>query len=93
MPGRPKFKREEVQIGGESHDFYFQDIIPCIRALFGDPSFAQRLIFAPERHYQDADHTTQVFSEMHTGKWWWSVQVRLHISLRGLLLTELLASP
>ncbi|KAH8983327.1 hypothetical protein EDB86DRAFT_2743780, partial [Lactarius hatsudake] len=25
--------------------------------------------------YKDANHTTQVFSEMHTGKWWWSMQV------------------
>jgi Plavaka transposase len=93
MPGRPKFKCEEIHIAGEACDFYFRDIIPSIRALFGDPSFAGRLVLAPERHYQDADHTTQVFSEMHTGKWWWSVQVCLHISLRGLLLTKLLAIP
>ncbi|KAN0140702.1 hypothetical protein V8E53_001529 [Lactarius tabidus] len=74
MPGRPKFKCEEVRIGGESYDFHFREIIPCLRALFGDPRFSNHLALAPERHYQDAGHTTQVFSEMHTGKWWWSVQ-------------------
>ncbi|KAI9461724.1 hypothetical protein BJY52DRAFT_1425670 [Lactarius psammicola] len=58
MPGRPKFKSEAIHFDGESFDFYFRDIIPCIRALFGDPAFARRLAFAPE------------FSEMHTGKWW-----------------------
>ena len=87
MPGRPKFKCEEIRIGEESFDFYFRDIIPCIRTLFGDPTFARRLVFAPERHYQDAGHTTQVFSEMNTGKWWWSVQVSPDISLHRLLCT------
>lgn len=77
MPGRPKFKCEEVEIGGESYDFHYRELIPSLRALFGDPRFSKRLIFAPERHYQDADHTMQVFSEMSTGKWWWSVQVRM----------------
>jgi hypothetical protein len=80
MPGRPKFKCEEIHFGGESFDFFFRDIIPCIRALFGDPTFATRLVFAPEHHYQDVEHTKQLFGEMHTGKWWWSVQVRQNIS-------------
>lgn len=80
MPGQPKFKCEEVRVGGESYDFHFRDIIPCIRTLFGDPRFARRLALAPERQYQDADHTTQIYSEMNTGKWWWSVQVRPDIS-------------
>jgi hypothetical protein len=26
-----------------------------VRALYGDPEFAQDLIFAPERHYLDPD--------------------------------------
>ncbi|KAI9451738.1 hypothetical protein BJY52DRAFT_1154329 [Lactarius psammicola] len=83
MPGRPKFKREDVCIGGESYDFYFREVIPCIRALFGDPRYSSRLVFAPERHYQDAGHTTQVFSEMYTGKWWWSVQQSLELRKSG----------
>ncbi|KAH9037408.1 hypothetical protein EDB83DRAFT_2228658, partial [Lactarius deliciosus] len=37
LPGPPKFKCEEIHLGGGSHDFYFRDIIPCIRMLFGDP--------------------------------------------------------
>ena len=89
LPGRPKFKREEVHIGRESYDFHFREIIPSLRALFGDPKFSDHLIFAPERHYQDASHTVQVFSEMYTGKWWWSVQVCMkasYICFRSLML-------
>jgi hypothetical protein len=75
LPGQPKFKCEEVKIGGELYDFHFQELIPSLRALFGDPRFSKQLIFTPEHHYQDVGHTTQVFSEMSPGKWWWSVQV------------------
>ena len=78
MPGRPRFKCEEVHISGESYNFYFREVIPCICMLFGDPRYSRQLIFVPERHYQDAGHTTQVFGEMYTGKWWWSVQVHTY---------------
>ncbi|KAN0139940.1 hypothetical protein V8E53_002245 [Lactarius tabidus] len=74
LPGRPRFKCEEISLGGESFDIHFREVIPCIRALFGDPNFASRLNLAPERHYLDEDCTVQIFSEMHTGNWWWSVQ-------------------
>ena len=40
LPGRLKFKREEVHIGGESYNFHFREIIPSLRALFGDPKFS-----------------------------------------------------
>jgi len=79
MPGCPKFKCEEVHIGGGSFDFYFHNIIPCIHSLFGDPTFAKWLIFKPEHHFEDAAQTNRIFNEMHTGKWWWSVQVCLNI--------------
>ena len=62
-------------LAGESYNVHFREIIPSLCALFGDPKFSDHLIFAPELHYQDASHTVQVFSEMYTGKWWWSVQV------------------
>ena len=75
LPGRPQFKQQEVVIGGETFDVYFRDIIPCIRALYGDPEFSSQLVFAPERHYVDKDCTVRSYNEMHTGNWWWSVQV------------------
>ncbi|KAI0317368.1 hypothetical protein OF83DRAFT_1121651, partial [Amylostereum chailletii] len=47
LPGRPKFKTEQVHIGGETLDVHYRDIIPCIQALFGDPEYAKHLVFAP----------------------------------------------
>ena len=80
LPGRPQFKCQNLSIAGETLQFYFRDIIPCIRSLYGDPEYARDLVFAPERHYTDHQRNCRVYSEMHTGDWWWSVQVRSRLS-------------
>ena len=49
----------------------------CIQALYGDPEFAPQLVFAPERHYMDNEHTNCMFYDMHTARWWWDVQVSM----------------
>jgi len=51
----------------------------CIRALYGDPKFVHELAFAPERHYSDPERTCRIYSELHTGDWWWAVQVRMRV--------------
>ena len=76
LPGRPPFETREVVIGGETHELQYRDILACIRSLYGDPEFTQDLVFSPEHHYSDRDRTCRVYSEMHTGDWWWAVQVR-----------------
>jgi hypothetical protein len=32
-------------------------------------------VFAPERHYTNEERTCRIYNEMHTGDWWWTVQV------------------
>ena len=76
MPGRPPFRCQDILIGNETLQFHFRDVLHCIRAIYGDPEFAQDLVFAPERHYVDHERTQRVYDEMYTGDWWWSVQVR-----------------
>ena len=76
LPGYPSFKSSVIKIGGENLQFHYRDILGCIRAIYGNPEFAHDLVFAPERHYLDSEQTCRVYSEMHTGDWWWSVQVR-----------------
>ncbi|KAH9021813.1 hypothetical protein EDB84DRAFT_520197 [Lactarius hengduanensis] len=72
---RPPFECEDFTIGGERLSFYFRNVLQCIRTFFGDPEFTHELAFAPERHYSDPERTCRVYSEMHTGDWWWAVQV------------------
>ena len=75
LPGQPPFKSQNFTIGGELLTFYFRDVMQCIRALYGDPEFAHELVFVPERHYADPERTCCIYSEIHTGDWWWAVQV------------------
>ncbi|KAJ7468883.1 hypothetical protein B0H11DRAFT_2159425 [Mycena galericulata] len=75
LPGRPKFTRSEVVVGGEAFDLYSRNILECVRALFGDSEFAPYLFVAPERHYADEDQTIRLYHNMHTAKWWWSTQI------------------
>jgi Plavaka transposase len=77
LPGRPSFVCQDLAIGGETLHFYHRDILQCIRALYGDPEFARHLAFTPERHYTDPERTCRIYSDMHTGEWWWAVQVRM----------------
>lgn len=72
---RPKFGRKRVEHAGETHEFFYRDIIECIRELFGCHDFVPYLKFKPERHYADADKTIRIYNEMHTGRWWWKIQV------------------
>ena len=75
LPGRPAFKRYEVMLGNEVCEVFFRDIIPCIRALFGDPNFDAVLALTPEKHYVDEERKVRMYHDMNTGRWWWSTQV------------------
>ena len=75
LQGRPSFQREEINLGDEEQEFYFREVIECVRALFGDSELAEHLVFAPERHYTSEERTCRIYNKMHTGDWWWTVQV------------------
>ena len=72
---RPQFVRTQVEVGNRLYDFFFRDILECIRALFADPEFAPYLVFEPELHYSDEKKQTRLYHDMHTGRWWWDTQV------------------
>jgi hypothetical protein len=82
--GLPQFVREEVEVAGQKYEFYHRDILECIQVLYGDPELTEFLAHAPEAHYTGSDRKSQIFSEMNTGRWWWTRQARsnlLHFSL------------
>ncbi|KAJ7707896.1 hypothetical protein B0H16DRAFT_1746444 [Mycena metata] len=74
LPGRPKFTRSEVVVNGEVFPLYSRDILECVRALWGETDFAPYLFVVPEKHYIDKGKTIRMYHNMHTGKWWWSMQ-------------------
>ena len=75
LPSRPRFKCYEVVIAGETLEFYARDIVECLKVLWADPDFLPFLVFEPEEHYADDDHTVHIFHDMHTWRWWWNTQV------------------
>jgi hypothetical protein len=75
LPSHPKFWCKEIVVWDEVLDVYYQDILECVRALYGNPDFAPHLIFKPEQHYKDANQLNRMYNNMHTGKWWWETQV------------------
>ena len=61
-------------MAGESFDFYFRDVLECVRALYGDPEFARYLVFTPEQHFSDEACQDRLYHDMYTGRWWWAMQ-------------------
>ncbi|KAG2131135.1 hypothetical protein BD769DRAFT_1355430 [Suillus cothurnatus] len=92
LPGRPTFRREQIIVAGEAFDIYHRDVLECIKALYGDPDFADYLVFAPERHYTDDDETVRLYSDMHTGKWWWNTQKKLDKQRPGATIVPVIIS-
>ena len=64
----PCFKRAVVEMVGESFDFYFHDVLECVRALYRDPEFACYLVFTPEQHFADEACTNRLYHDIYTGK-------------------------
>lgn len=80
LPPRPEFKRRTYELGGEKLELYYRNSLEVVSELFGRPDFATSLVFAPEKHWKvkigaDGPVKTRAYSDMHTGKWWWGMQV------------------
>lgn len=81
LPRRPQFHHHQIRVADENVSLYTRDIVESLQELYGDPTFTQYLIHRPERHYtmQSGSHERQrVYHDMHTGNWWWEVQVRIY---------------
>ncbi|KAJ7593168.1 hypothetical protein C8J56DRAFT_1013320 [Mycena floridula] len=89
---RPAFRRKEVMIADEVFEVWMRDIIPCVKALFGDQEFAAYLVFAPEKHYANEKKDVRMFHDMHTGRWWWTTQEILEKESPGATIIPIIIS-
>ncbi|KAI0059399.1 hypothetical protein BV25DRAFT_1783583, partial [Artomyces pyxidatus] len=92
LPERPGFQCEEIEVDGETYEVYFRDVLECVRILYGNPEFAQHMAYAPEQHFADDEMKKRIFSEMHTGDWWWQAQVCLEQDKPGATIVPCLVS-
>lgn len=81
------FVHNEVEVVGKRFEFFVHNIVEYIWVLFGNPDHAQYLCSIPEHHYTNVDKIERIYHDMHTGKWWWSTQVRNHVLCRLWLMT------
>ncbi|KAI0086605.1 hypothetical protein BDY19DRAFT_864872, partial [Irpex rosettiformis] len=90
LPGGPEWKCQPVTVAGDQKDIngkelkeelelWFRDPVECIRELIGNPLFAAKMVFAPEKLFEDSGGEENVRNEMNTGKWWWEIQMKLPV--------------
>ncbi|KAG1801292.1 uncharacterized protein BJ212DRAFT_1450065 [Suillus subaureus] len=60
LPGHPKFHCEQIVVTGKAFNVFYRDVIECVTALYGDPDFAEFLVFTPEHHYADEEQTKKL---------------------------------
>ncbi|TRM57623.1 hypothetical protein BD626DRAFT_514014 [Schizophyllum amplum] len=51
--------------------------VEAVRGLWGDPSFADHLVYRPKKVFANAKRLNPLYSEMWTGTWWDTIQHRL----------------
>jgi hypothetical protein len=75
LPSRPRFHRQDIEIAGETVTMYSRNIVECVKALYGNAKYAEQMIFKPERHYDKDNGRQRHYHDLHTGEWWWQMQV------------------
>ncbi|KIY61666.1 hypothetical protein CYLTODRAFT_495138 [Cylindrobasidium torrendii FP15055 ss-10] len=51
-----------------------RDILEAVKALWGDPKFAGRIVYRPSKVFTDRGKKHRIVNEMWTAEWWWQVQ-------------------
>ena len=81
----PKFCQDNVMVNGKTFEIFHWNVLDCITEIYSCHHLTPHLKFKPEWHYADGDMTVWIYGDMHTGKWWWEVQVSKNLR------TEMLA--
>ncbi|KAI5848606.1 hypothetical protein DFP73DRAFT_474133, partial [Morchella snyderi] len=77
MPGAPPtFQYGTVGDGfGNMTELYYRNPVECARYLLGQRCYSDRMVYRPEKIYDPDGY--QLYSEMHTADWWWTMQEKL----------------
>ena len=76
--GHGSWKKSELSMAwNEQHPdnivFWHRDLICCARWILRQQAYGKHLVYAPVRCFNSAGQ--RVYDEMHTGDWWWDMQV------------------
>ena len=57
--------------------FYFREIKSIVKHLLRQRTFLEHLVYDPIREVDR--EVNQVYTDIHTGDWWWRIQVGLFV--------------
>jgi len=60
----------------EKVELWRRDPVECVKELFSNPVFKDKIQYKPRRVYTNKSRTERVYGEMWMGEWWWKTQVR-----------------
>ncbi|KAG8939996.1 hypothetical protein FRC03_005855, partial [Tulasnella sp. 419] len=76
LPKVPIWRTFKLQMddGSKEYEVYFCQPLECLVALYSNPAFADKMVFAPEKQWADEEKCSRLYNEMNTGDWWWQKQ-------------------
>ena len=51
------------------HQIYYRNPIDVIKSLWSNPTYADQMVFSPQKLWTSSDKTSQLYNEMWTGNW------------------------
>lgn len=93
FPAPPRWKSAQIilkELPNQPQTLYYRDIHEAIDYLFGNPTFAGSMDYAPQRIFDATGK--RVFHEFYTGDGWWDAQasIRVHCCSQTQLIHQIL---
>lgn len=63
----------------EELELWRRNPLECIKEIFGNPSFKDKMVFEAVQYFTDEACTNRLIDEAWTADWWWKVQVSSHL--------------
>ncbi|KAG0636316.1 hypothetical protein HOY80DRAFT_1089170, partial [Tuber brumale] len=70
-----------LELATSQQRFFYRNPLDCTKYLLSQKCFAQDIVYAPVKDWDSETPPVRVYSEMHTGDWWWETQVVVPDSL------------
>ena len=90
LPSSPKWSVEKLELEGYQTDvpiiLYKRDALECVEYLFNNPLFANNMNYIPVKHFTADDK--RVITEPISARAAWDIQVTVHQTHPGALLTQ-----
>ena len=85
LPTGPEWEVVEMTVEGEGLaadgipvtekvELWRRDPVECVRELFSNPAFKDKIQYKPWKAYTNESRTERVYGEMWMGQWWWNTQ-------------------